>query len=277
LAIYNHHDARGVLPTGGDTPWPSVENYIINGQPAGPDKQGMGWAYQILPYIEGGPVYGILRQSDIGKTVIPGYVCPSRRSPTQFLNASNVLNTLMDYASATPSMQRLYRTAQGELYKPEAYPTLWQSSDPWVVPYGKEWRGAIVRTNWDIHGTKTPRAARSTPPIGFQHLIDGTSTTIFVGEKRLDPARYDTGAWYDDRGWSDGWDPDTIRTTAYQPSADRDIDQAFLPYQFGSAHPSAMNLLFADGSVRTITYTIDLLTFNDMGDRRDGQVVQFSQ
>jgi prepilin-type processing-associated H-X9-DG protein len=44
-------------------------------------------------------------------------------------------------------------------------------------------------------------------------------------------------------------------------------------YEFGSAHPFSMNTAFADGSVHPISYSIGLLVFNSLGDRRDGRNV----
>ena len=46
-------------------------------------------------------------------------------------------------------------------------------------------------------------------------------------------------------------------------------------YDFGSAHPSAGNFLFAEGSVHSVGYTIDSQMFNWLGDRRDGETVEF--
>src|SRR6478735_10032388 len=49
IAIHTHHDTLRVLPTGGDMPWPQIYNYMTSyGEPYGPDKQGLGWAYQVL-------------------------------------------------------------------------------------------------------------------------------------------------------------------------------------------------------------------------------------
>src|SRR5678815_4759906 len=54
IAIHTHHDSLRVLPTGGDMPWPLIYNYMTpHGEPYGPDKQGLGWAYQVLPFMEG--------------------------------------------------------------------------------------------------------------------------------------------------------------------------------------------------------------------------------
>ena len=76
--------------------------------------------------------------------------------------------------------------------------------------------GAIVRTNW---GNNAP--VGSTNPIGFQHIMDGTSNTLLIGEKRLDVNNYRVGDWHDDRGWTDGWDPDVVRFTGTKPAADK--------------------------------------------------------
>src|SRR5580704_8904340 len=51
LAFQMHHDLWKYFPTaGGD--WGTPPTYI-NGSPAIGAKQGAGWGFQILPYIEG--------------------------------------------------------------------------------------------------------------------------------------------------------------------------------------------------------------------------------
>jgi prepilin-type processing-associated H-X9-DG protein len=42
-----------------------------------------------------------------------------------------------------------------------------------------------------------------------------------------------------------------------------------LPYGFGSAHPSGMNAMFADGSVRGISYELDNENLNRLGNYFD--------
>src|SRR5262249_53513205 len=78
LAFHNHHDAYGEFPSGG---WSvtSPPTYV-GGQPGVGARQGAGWGFQILPYVEGenawkaGPVVAIA-------AVQKGFFCPARRRP----------------------------------------------------------------------------------------------------------------------------------------------------------------------------------------------------
>jgi len=75
-----------------------------------------------------------------------------------------------------------------------------------------------------------------------------------------------------------GWDFDALRSTLIQPTSDggaklpngTSIDPA--NYRLGSAHPSGMNVVFADGSVSSVNYDINLEILNRMGNRYDGEV-----
>jgi len=263
LAMHNHHDTYRFFPTGGDHPWPKIENY-----PPGPgarsiaDKQGVGWMYQILRFLEAENVHDIHVHADLEKERIAGYSCPSRGSLRA--QASRVLN---DYAAAAPD-------------------EFWQDPDRWRVPYNKRYNGVIVRTNWDRLATP-PGPTGSSAPTRIADVLDGTSNTIVAGEKRLRPNRYSSGDWHDDCGWTDGWDPDAMRCTGITniargyrygrdtraPASDPSGCTNSCAYDFGSAHPGGANFLLADGSVRNISYTIDRQTYEWLGDRRDRNIV----
>ena len=52
LAVQNHLDAKKVFPTGGDSYSPTITNFVSGGIANGPNRQGLGWGYQVLPYLE---------------------------------------------------------------------------------------------------------------------------------------------------------------------------------------------------------------------------------
>ncbi|QJW98218.1 DUF1559 family PulG-like putative transporter [Frigoriglobus tundricola] len=112
--------------------------------------------------------------------------------------------------------------------------------------------------------------ARNPNRVTGADVTDGLSNTFVIGEKGLDPAKYLTGCWYDDTGAMAGWDNDIVCVTALGLARDSAESVA---YRFGSAHPSGMNAVWGDGSVRAIRYTITPAVLTALGDRRDGAVV----
>jgi prepilin-type N-terminal cleavage/methylation domain-containing protein len=268
LAMNNHVSAHGVFPSGGDTPWPVIANYVENGHPYGPDRQGLSWAFQILPFMEELSVHSITDQAQMDAISIPMYHCPSRRQAVYRQDTNTVL---MDYASATP---RGVRKNGAEIAFGDEF-SYWRGNI-WTVPRNQQYYGIIVRTDWDKN---TRESTGSTRPISPGKVEDGLSKTLLIGEKRLRPSRYLTGDWMDDRGWTDGWDPDTSRSTNFPFGRDTDQNQgphmADRPFgfHFGSAHQSGMQAGYGDGSGHVISYDIDPVVFDSLGDRRDGRAV----
>ena len=108
-------------------------------------------------------------------------------------------------------------------------------------------------------------------------ITDGLSKTMMLTEKRLIPTQYESGAWCDDRGWTDGWDPDTIRSPAFPFGQDRDPQNYDEETNFclgiGSVHSAGVNAVFGDGSVRTVSYDIEPAFLNMLVHRSDGQTI----
>lgn len=109
-------------------------------------------------------------------------------------------------------------------------------------------------------------------PVGFQNITDGTTNTIFVGEKRLDRFAMGTSQCDDNEGYGSGWDWDIVRWGNNPPMPDRrGTDQCEV--LFGSLHPAGCNFALADGSVRIISYQVDIVAFQRLCERGDGQPI----
>src|SRR5688572_5934859 len=103
LACINHHDALQMFPTGGSNWGLLVQHYAQNGQALGTKQQGLGWPYQILPYLEQGALKGIVTQEQLQSAMVPIYICPSRGIRRIERNGIWVGDTvLMDYAGVQP-------------------------------------------------------------------------------------------------------------------------------------------------------------------------------
>ncbi|WP_148076435.1 DUF1559 domain-containing protein [Bythopirellula goksoeyrii] len=281
LAMLNHESATGAFPTGGSEPWHDEGDASVS------FGKGYGWMVQILPYVENAALQNLSKGYGAGDaqrdrvvrgTPVPLYNCPSKRgivisyegtleNPDACLEGC----ALTDYASSTPANLL-------DVSRPSYDPWFWQGITHGDVlsaaqqeirfknnKYPVSYQGVIVRTGMS-------------DPCKTRNITDGLSNTMALGEKRLFTNLYQIGAPYDDIGWTDGWDPDIVRYTGYQPGPD--IEQpAKEPqgygFNFGSSHPGGLNAVFADGHVTQITYDIDLIVFNAMGDRQDGLVVDY--
>jgi prepilin-type N-terminal cleavage/methylation domain-containing protein len=307
LSMHNLESAKNAFPSGGIDPWPNLALYLSSpgGSPYGPDKQGLGWQFQILPYLEGTQVYNVKTEREVMDIVVPWIYCPSKRGPTRWSGIdarTGVSPYLNDYAAAVPYRSRAQRgfpvdaavntfyRLQGVDYRACNEGTFWGAVDPQGPRHVGEFNasktaeglgplytgfwGVIVRSGLAVNGTNRIETGFYTP-ISFQHITDGSSNTMVIGEKRLEPSEYATGTWHDDRGWTGGWDPDGLRSTACVIGPDTDYNEpedqepGQYGYRFGSAHPSAMNVGFADASTRSISYDIDPELFNRLGHRSD--------
>lgn len=280
LAMHNHTDTFKTFPTGGNTPWPELEDYVPGGKPLGPKMQGLGWAFQILPYLEQNAIHDLTTTKAIENASVDMYFCPSRRGPTSAIASDGSRRWLSDYAAATPvDFGRLTHFSPALLdaityTKEESFWGGSAGSAIWTVVGNLNFEGVIVRTDNnppDGEGTRGPKG--NTKPTRIAQITDGLSNTFMVGEKRLHPDHYEGGQWHDDRGWSDGWDPDQVRSTAYpyrQDGDDPKLSVRDYGFCFGSPHPGGMNCVYADGSIHTMDYDIEWKLLNSYAHRSDG-------
>jgi prepilin-type N-terminal cleavage/methylation domain-containing protein/prepilin-type processing-associated H-X9-DG protein len=317
LAFENFENSHNMFPTGGSQylrPGPppyGLEQNVENGKPFGPEKQGLGWGFQLLPFIEQTAAYQINTTIDLQQVVMSLYVCPSRRpASTTFSTAFNAIIAPTDYAGAQPCT---VNTA-GVKYNPLNGIPLTQASFAGLFPsyYGglagntdpgpnKVYDGVIIRSAWRFSSMNTATGAivgtflNNVPHrVEPKDVTDGLSNTLMIGEKYVRSDAYEGGLNYnsDDRGWTDGWDGDTMRSTCFQPLGDSDgmgfdpvlgrmfgdrgpwpFGGAYNVIHFGAAHPGGLNTAFADGSVHYVGFDIDVLIFNALGTRNGEEIL----
>jgi prepilin-type N-terminal cleavage/methylation domain-containing protein len=328
IGLQNHVSAFGVFPTGGTTPNPNIANYQSGttsspGKPNGPNTQGLGAFYQLLPFLEQNAVKGIITQNQLESTPIPLYNCPSRRGVTKAGGENSP--SLIDYATAQPATSPcLINYNPLEMWPiPPAVRVAYARDTFWCAVNGHEWAevsstgalpnggnygGVIVRTPYDIHCSDTAICSAATTSASAKgrkvsghptaikpaQITDGTSNTLVICEKVVRSDLYEGGTVSDDKGWADGWDPDTVRLTGLPPisdnngevcrSSNRQVefacigDGGFIPAMFfGSAHPSGVNAVYADASVHQLSFDIDHLVFNALGTRAGEETLDQSQ
>jgi prepilin-type processing-associated H-X9-DG protein len=314
LSIHNLVDTYKYFPTGGTHPNPSLEDYLRDtptqpniflrtGPANGPLEQGLGWMYQILPYLEEGAVKNIIRTNQLAKVAIPLYNCPSRRGTT-FHQQSGI--SLVDYAAtvAGPARSEI-GDAEFNKFLADDHPTYPQFASQqadvfWGCPgcssnQGRglgdldakysagripKFRGVIQRTDWLV----APAPGRHIGfgvKMTFAKINDGASKTMIASEKWVHVNKYlGSGGQADDRGWSDGWDFDALRSTIIKPRSDSQDPEPVDSnpndpgnYPLGSAHSGGINALFGDASVQFISYDVDLENLNRFANRLDGEIV----
>jgi prepilin-type N-terminal cleavage/methylation domain-containing protein/prepilin-type processing-associated H-X9-DG protein len=238
LAFHNHHDALGYFPTGG-WQWWTPPTYA-NGVPAVGAGQAAGWPFQILPYVEAANTWrGGQASNDLGRIVVAVgttnklFFCPSRRAP------QTVTIGFPDYLGGQTMTRALCDYAASNFHKTPASQT-----------------GVV----------------RQIEPNRIADVTDGTSNTLMVGEKRMNLAFMGSAQESDAVGYTCGWDLDNARTTDKGPKPDSFGDNDATK-RFGSSHPGRFNAVFADGSVRSVSYSIDPVVFSYLGNKSDGQVI----
>jgi prepilin-type N-terminal cleavage/methylation domain-containing protein/prepilin-type processing-associated H-X9-DG protein len=259
LAMHNHHDAVGKFPDGvhrnQGAAAPSTQNYAVPETPA----LRYNWTILIMPYIEQGNVFNRWKMlnSDWGLNrgvtgdetttswrLIKTYICPSN----PYVHGG--VDTMSDGTSTPPIHWAV--TSYGANAGRRNYRRAAQTNDG---PF--------------VHNT----------PRRFGDITDGTSNTVFVGERYTRDPIFET---LDDKldfwgWWAFGAEGDVLlsaaerinwkMTTATQDEYDLRINV------FGSGHTGGANFVMGDGSVRFMVDSLDLVTLQRLCMHADGLVV----
>ena len=268
-------------------PWPpnaavGVENF------------GGAWVKDILPHIEEG-VRSDLRNSrlsqptsEVGGLIsfevdrkaieafvaayhapIPSFNCPSRRRPDRYPIYRKGYGYGGDFTWKDGARSD-YAANGGEWIGPPP-------SDAGTLNNGNLWiltndNGLIVPVrSLGFSGRPIPKGSQI---VSFRQVADGLSNTYMVGEKYMNADHYMTGKDPGDAHimlYDGGYG--LVRYSGLYFAPQRDENGVTNARVFGSAHPSTWNVAYCDGSVRSISYTIDPQTHGYLANRHDGQLV----
>jgi prepilin-type N-terminal cleavage/methylation domain-containing protein/prepilin-type processing-associated H-X9-DG protein len=268
LAVHNYHDVYQQFPAGGYTPGNCC------GTPS-----GSTWAIDILPYLE---------QENLAKRYLPWPV--TNEDPrnafvrTQFIKTYNCPSDLdlnrTDRPASGPGSglqyaRGTYRAVSGR----SAFTgrVFWDTCEPGLINaipgrlLPREWRGALH----SIGAThrQCPQGARER----MADIVDGTSNTLLVGEYSIIdvPRRRTFWAYtYTSYNQSSISDQSRILNNSYNacnraggPGGDNPCKRGF-----GSLHPGGLNFALADGSVRFVSYNVDIRMLGAMATIAGGEV-----
>ncbi|MFO0902291.1 MAG: DUF1559 domain-containing protein [Pirellulales bacterium] len=257
LAMHNYHDTLGSFPYG----FSDLEAF---------------WTAPILPYIEQRPLYDtlIFQESGVGNwdsgsantdacaTLVQTFRCPSMAVP-QFLTNQGIPNRV----------PVSYRACAGSDVFSDDISTI-PSSAP---------AGARALEEINLNGMFWGNSG-----VRIGEVLDGTSNTILIGESLTDPNFVKDGQgmdyWQFGSPQTGGWVSGGLGGTEYSEglgstgpkmNARRDPTQSgvIMEMSFGSYHPQGAMFVFADGSVRFISQTVDLPLYRALGSRMNGEVI----
>ena len=253
----------------------------------GEDQPG-GWTFNMLPYIEEKSLYNFGSNTDgrqkrdalarmVG-TPLSFMNCPTRREPKAFPMRLTHKNTSHIPTASRPD----YAACSGDADWSEPYSDEPDSVDQYFQRKAEAGSWAQYLAN-----------RGETPPSKVYNGIcyegsttketqvkDGLSKTYAIGEKYLNPDHYETGQDPSD-DWSmySGHQDDNHRVSGnpstgreWQPKADRPglQDRA----SFGSAHRAVFLMCFADNSVASFDYDIDIETHRRYSNMKDGLAIE---
>lgn len=271
-------DRNNTFPTGGwddqiaAAPLPRQFAATGSGAVMTGANQSWGWAYQLLPNVDNDATWRNTADAAVAQTPIRGYTCPSRRTSNQALVNNNAggfgvaafgTRAVIDYAGNGGAWS--FTDAAGNTVAALNLQANHPSPPNRAVP-----PNPIYFNSGTIVKAATGGTTVLNRPVRAVDVNDGGSYVLLVAEKRLNslisPEDPQPGSRF---GYVAGFGIDTVRSGEIPPAMDypRGLN-AFLAETpaagetyvvrdgFGSAHPTGLNALFADGSVRKISYGI---------------------
>jgi prepilin-type N-terminal cleavage/methylation domain-containing protein/prepilin-type processing-associated H-X9-DG protein len=285
LATMNFESSSRRFPSGGwGYQWPGFADI------GGRNEQPGSWTFTILPYMEQSALYELGRYYSTPEnrdaelrlrlqTPVSTFNCPSRRGAELFAMDPTCADCRNQRGLAGPidSVARGdYAINAGDGAVDPSLPT------PAFWPSGFAGPATLAEADHLTNTNTWPRAPADWSGISWlrRHvtlaaITDGASNTILYGEKYISKDNYLNGRDYGDNEiLFGGFNNDNHRSTnpawPYLPDRTNLISVG----SFGSAHASGGNFVLCDGSVTTLSYTIDPQVLRFLGNRSDGRVIE---
>jgi prepilin-type N-terminal cleavage/methylation domain-containing protein len=265
LALHNYHDINGTFPSG-HVEWQDT---------AGKFQYYGCWSISILPYVEQVPLYQKYQDrpvpnqaaanQDFCRTPLKVYMCPSDPRAGLVLAPETIApdgggnNGSIQYAASSYKAM----TGIGDRSSTNTFGGFWNEVQTAYKAHGNG-KGVF---HGDGYSGFTPEA--------IVNIIDGTSNTIFVGE------RHTKNHWTRGPFWADSFNlyskgaswPFSITLVADYDLCASKVNANYCKYGWGSFHENHISFLFGDGSVRLVSTQIDMNTFMALSTIAGGEVL----
>jgi prepilin-type N-terminal cleavage/methylation domain-containing protein len=296
VALHNHHDVKLTFPTGA----------LNTGQ--NPDPVYTTWSIEILPFMEQQALYNQYDQTQfnhhptnrlVGQQRLVAHECPSDPHRFKLEPPASGPDTTNNWRHGS------YRAVSGICGNPVGHGA-WDTFEPHLWPGGamdRAWRGVLHSTATAYNGipnqTKMATAvagasvAQMGAPERFQNITDGTSNSLMVGELTfIDVTRRGTFWAYGYASYNQSSICLESRQLSHKYGANTPTplpngtgcfgtpglygDQ-MCKRNFGALHNNNINFVMADGSLRAISYNVDLTVARAMGTIEGGESQSLNQ
>lgn len=280
LGLNIYHDSHGTFPWGGSG---GVNNYSWGG--AGWPSTGaalFNWRGFILPYIEQQAIYDQMKDG-MAAAGQPDFVNPDWTGAWAAAVRSLPARTTVINAFQCPSDPYSGKTDasawagwSAHWNSNGAVASYWASAGPEAM-YNRTTLchltpGCTVYNNNGIHmlgahvnGVEVGVFSLRADCTRMRDIVDGTANTLLLGEEQIG----DTNGKWGFRQWAEAFSV----TSTIRGINNADPSQNYYGQGFGSYHPGGAQFALADGSIRFIGQTVDIITFCQLGTKKKGEVL----
>jgi prepilin-type N-terminal cleavage/methylation domain-containing protein/prepilin-type processing-associated H-X9-DG protein len=275
LACQNFHDTHKALP------------------PSRADD-GPTWCIYLLPYIEQKAYYDGLdftlpwpkQDNPSVKTSLHAFICPARRGPQQRMSiAGDDFSGIGDWPGL-PGSTSFPGTPHNPGPLGDFAACLGHTLADDMVGDPNQGSGAFgnkIRLPGEFTPVPLPKGFQPGPgPLRLSNITDGTSNTLFLGEKHVhlkNFGRKQGENWSGTQNCFDNcmFNGDNLATSGRAVGTSVPLARVHEPCanvpRFGSWHPGGVNFVLGDGSVQHFSFTTSLVMMQQLATREGGEAV----